>query len=204
MFWLDHPADLVGVDIFPSQNMSYDDRLNALTRLVLLGTLVLFFLEIKHWYIIGGVCIALLIVAHYLPYGFYTEGFSITPTYTGMDYTSTVIAPAMAEEWRLDAPTYEIFGPPDTFTDTDVFDEPLRPQSYPYGQYLTKTNLLPSDEYYSHQLCGGANRARTYANSTFLRNDLAFRDNISTGYKEKMNRRYRHTGEQSYSPFSTA
>ncbi len=50
---------------------------------------------------------------------------------------------------------------------------------------------------------GGARNAREYYNSTFLKNDLAFRENMTRIYKKKLDRRFRHNTQDTWSPFQS-
>lgn len=131
------------------------------------------------------------------------ENFSVTPTYVGTDFQQTIVAPTYAEEWQIPPPAYDLYtNVPYTGAEQDTFEAPMRPQSYPYGQYLTNTNLMPGDEYYTRMGCGGARTAREYVNSTFLRHDLARRENMTRMYKKSLSRRFRQAGSgDTFSPF---
>lgn len=198
-FWLEDPCVLFkDPSIFPNDKMTKEEKLNALTRLAIIIAIVMWSMNYDNW--LYFLLIALLIII-FLQYGPNTskENFSIVPTYNSTDFQQTIVTPTFAEEWQNPPPAYDIYtnipGP------SPVFEAPLKPQSYPYGQYLTKTNLLPSDEYYTHLLGGTTNSAREYVNSTFLRNDLAFRDNMMRIYRKKLNRRFRHNCNDTFSPF---
>lgn len=130
------------------------------------------------------------------------ENFSVTPTYVGTDFQQTIVAPTYAEEWQIPPPAYDLYtNVPYTGAEEDTFEAPMRPQSYPYGQYLTNTNLMPGDEYYTRMGCGGARTAREYVNSTFLRHDLARRENMTRLYKKQLSRRFRNNTNDTFSPF---
>jgi hypothetical protein len=133
------------------------------------------------------------------------EHFSVVPTYVGTDFQQTIVAPTFAEEWQIPPPAYDLYTQvPYPGASQDTFETPLQPKSYPYAQYLTRTNLLPSDEYFTHLGCGGARTAREYINSTFLRHDLAYRENMTRLYKKRLNRRFRHNNSgDTVSPFSS-
>ena len=110
--------------------------------------------------------------------------------------------PTYAEEWQIPPPAYDLYtNVPYTGAEADTFEAPMRPQSYPYGQYLTNTNLMPGDEYYTRMGCGGARTAREYVNSTFLRHDLARRENMTRLYKKQLSRRFRNNTNDTFSPF---
>lgn len=220
-FWIDEPVALFSdSSVLPSRNMTQAEKLNALTRLVLLISGGLYLSGYKYWatFLIGGVLVVLLM---YCTTGkkpvddsdneqtelepdseTLKEGFSIVPTYVGTDFNQTIVSPTFAEEWQIPPPAYDEYTQvPYVGDQQDTFEVPLIPQSYPYGQYLTKTNLLPSDEYYTHMGCGGTQNAREYVNSSFLRHDLAFRDNMTRIYKKSLARRFRQNTQDTFSPY---
>jgi hypothetical protein len=200
-FWLDDPSDFFcSFNFCPNNTMSKDEKLNSITWLVLIITVILFFLEIKAWLIFLLVSIIFILVIKYGLKKKDNENFTIVPTYMSTDFEQTTVAPLFSEEWQVYPPAYDLYEniPPDDVT----FDAPIKPQSYPYGQYLTTTNLLPSDEQHIRMLNGGLNNAKEYANSTYLRNDLAYRDNMMRIHKKKLERRFRNNGtNDSFSPY---
>ena len=130
------------------------------------------------------------------------EGFSIVPTYANPNVSETIVAPLFSEEWQINPESYSLYeNIPDI--EGNKFLEPLTPQSYPFGQILSKSNLLPSDEYATHMLNGGQRQAREYVNGAFLRHELAFRDNIQRVYKKKLNRRFQQNTNDNFSSFSS-
>jgi hypothetical protein len=218
-FWLSDPCILLtDFAILPTQEMTKAEKMNALTRLALIITGCMFFAKYKHWKAFG-VCSILLIILVFVgtpdardiskkaPETPETdesvvENFSIVPTYLGTDFNQTIVSPMFSEEWQIPPPAYDQYTQaPYTGDERDTFEMPLTPQSYPYGQYMTTTNLLPSDEYYIHMGCGGTQTAREYANSTFLRHDLANRENMTRLYKKSLARRFRHNTQDTYSPY---
>jgi hypothetical protein len=207
-FWIEDPCVLFTdiISIFPTKDMTKPEKLNALMRLVFIITVVLYFMNYKHWFIFLAIATFAIVLMNYVKKpssgDVIKEDFTIVPTYTGQDFQQTTVSPTFSEEWQIPPPAYDIYTqvpPPEGQRDT--FETPLKPQSYPYGQYLTKTNLLPSDEYFTHLGTGGAKTAREYVNSTFLRHDLAFRDNMTRLYKKKLNRRFRHNTQDTISPY---
>lgn len=224
-FWLDDPCILVtDLAILPTQKMSKAEKLNALTRLVIIVGLCMYFAKYRQWatFIVCGVLLIILLYcgsgdsAQQFPSPVtpasadttiddrseLVENFSIVPTYIGTDFNQTIVSPTFAEEWQIPPPAYDQYTQiPYSGPEKDTFEMPLTPQNYPYGQYLTKTNLLPSDEYYTHMGCGGTQTAREYANSSFLRHDLAFRENMMRLHKKSLNRRFRHNTQDTFSPY---
>lgn len=207
-FWTDDPCILLHVNspckIIPNKTMSKDEKLNSITRLVILISLGLYLMDYQHWslFLLSGL-VLLIFVRSYLDRKDSKnekEGFTVVPTYQGLNLQQTTVAPLFSEEWQMYPPAYDLYTnvpPPCTF------QEPLTPQSYPYGQYLTRTNLLPSDEYATHMLNGGTKNAREYANSAFLRHDLAFRDNMTRLYKKQIDRRFRQNCSDTFSPYTS-
>ena len=201
-FWMNNPCILISDPvIFPTKEMTKIEQLNALSRLVFIIAAILYFMDYDKKNTLLFILISLVII--FILYSKETnkESFTVTPTYTSPDFHQTTVAPTFAEEWQIPPPSYDLYvNRPE---ETSTFEAPLNPQSYPYGQYLTKTNLLPSDEYYTHLECGGTKSAREYANSTYLRNDLAFRDNMTRIFKKKLARQFRHNCNDTFSPFQS-
>lgn len=218
-FWIKDPFILLNdLVLFPVADMCRSEKFNALTRLVLIIAVIMYFMKYKHWFNFLIISILVVVVLKYAgekncpckqkeeleKKKKVVEHFSVVPTYTGTDFQQTIVAPTFAEEWQIPPPAYDIYTQvPYSGPGKNTFNSPMKPQTYPYGQYLTRTNLLPSDEYYTHLGCGGAKTAREYINSTYLRHDLARRENMTRIYKKKLNRRFRSSsvGGDTFSPF---
>lgn len=217
VYWLENPSLLFrNINIFPSADMSKAEKLNALTILSLIITAVMYCMDYEYWPYFLIISLFVLTSLNYCSISMnkddndkdkddnIIEPFTMVPTYVGQDFHQTTVTPTYAEEWQIPPPAYDLYtNTAPTGECRQTFAQPLKPQSYPYGQYLSRTNLLPSDEYHTHMGCGSAREAREYVNSSFLRNDLAFRDNMTRIYKKKLNRRFRHSGNgnDSFSPF---
>lgn len=188
----------------PTERMSKDQKLNALTRLVLLVSLALYWRKNKQWHIFLSVGIAIVLLFKYSKGGCSVrEGFSVNPTYSGADFTQTIVAPVYAEEWHNPPPSYDV-----TETLTSVDDlyggiPEVDPRSYPYGQYLTKTNLLPADEFDTHRMNRGLNQTREFINNSYTRRDIAFRNDIMRIHKKKLARRFRQNCNDNFSPYTS-
>jgi len=191
--------------------MTRNEKLNALTRLALLITAVLYFMNYPQWITFLGISIGALVLMAYIGTkksitesdDDKKENFTIVPTYTGTDFHQTIVSPTYSEEWQIPPPAYDLYTQVPLPDDENTFEMPLKPQSYPYGQYFTRTNLLPSDEYYTHLGCGGAKQAREYQNSAFMRHRIAYQENMSRIYKKKLDRRFRNNGgcNDTFSPY---
>ncbi len=221
-FWIENPCELFrNIVLFPNKDMSKVDKLNALSRLIIVITIIMYFMKFEHWLIFLLISLFIIIILQYSgtcdgadstnninvdanDVNNKKENFTVVPTYVGTDFSQTTVAPTYAEEWVIPPPAYDLYTQvPEYGENKDTFNYPLKPQSYPYGQYMTRTNLLPSDEYYTHLGCGGTKEARSYINGAFLRHDLAHRENISRIYKKKLNRRFKHNTNDTYSPFAS-
>lgn len=203
-FWGQNPCILFqSLSLIPNDTMTKDEKLNALTRLSLIASAVLYAMNYPQWnlFLIGSICIIILI---HVSQNKDREGFTITPRYRDADFRQTVVAPVFAEERQLLPPTYSSVESLVALED-EPRQRPMRPQNYPYGQYLSKTNLLPSDEYATHMMNGGAVQAKNYANSAFLRHRLAFQDNMMRIHRKKIARRFKHTNclNDTVSPFNS-
>ena len=233
VFWAKDPCVLFqSFTIFPTPDMTKNEKLNALTRTTIAVALIMYFMEYQHWFIFLILSLLVIVILAYagdseafgmkkvasedsvsLDSG--TEGtndnsesliekFTVTPTYVGTDFQQTVVSPTYSEEWQNPPPAYDLYTNVPSLYSPDTFETPMKPQAYPYGQYLTRTNLLPSDEYYTHLGCGGPRTAREYANSAFLRSDLSFRENMMRLYRKRLNRRYRNNGgNDTFSPYNS-
>lgn len=205
-FWAENPCILAtDMKIFPTSEMSTNEKLNALTRLIIIIAVIMYFMKYPQWLTFVTIALLIVVLLKYCKVEKDSkdtrEDFTIVPTYTGTDFQQTTVSPTFSEEWQIPPPAYDQYTKVPYLENPDTFQAPLRPQSYPYGQYLTRTNLLPSDEYYTHLGCGGPQTAREYINSTYLRNDLAFRDNMTRILKKKLARRFRHNCNDTFSPY---
>lgn len=208
-FFVDDPCVLfTNIRLFPLAGMTKDEKLNALARLSIAISIALYFFQYEHWltFLISAILIVVLMKYASTKDQKDTTGqketvkedFTLVPTYASPDLQTTTVAPLFAEEWQIYPPAYDLYvnTPPAV-----KFEEPLMPQNYPYAQYLTRTNLLPSDEYATHMLNGGPRQAREYVNGSFLRHELAHRENMTRLYKKRIARRYRHNTGETFSPF---
>jgi len=207
-FWVEDVCVLFSdVVILPQKNMTRAEVMNALTRLAILIAIVMYVMEYKHWLTFLLVSVLSIVVMEYASKAKdekekKLEHFSVVPTRisSNEDFHETIVAPLFSEELRVPPPSYDLLEPP-LYT-TIPEEEPIRPQSFPYSQYLSRTNLLPSDEYLAHMNpTGGAKTAREFAASAFTKHDMAFRENMTRIYKKQLQRRFRHNLNDSYSPY---
>lgn len=208
-FWAQDPCILfTNLSLLPTSSQTKDQKLNALTRLAIVISIVLYFMKYEYalQFALGALLVILLL--KYAGNGPAPapekpptrEGFTIVPTYASPDMQTTVVSPLFSEEWQIIPPAYDLYT---NVPEPISYEEPLTPQTYPGHQYLTTTNLLPSDEQATRMLNGGPTQAREYVNNTFLRHRLAFADNMTKLRKLSLDRRFRHSGADSYSPYSS-
>jgi hypothetical protein len=198
-FWLKNPNILFDFKqgLFPIVGSNKDANLNALTRLAILISIILLLCKFEYWYVVLLIALFIIILMKYsIPV---QEHFTVTPHYPSTDFQQTVVAPSYSSEYQIPPPAY------DTYTyvpELQTFEKPLTPQGFPYSQLLSRTNLLPSDEFHSRLLNGSVREARNYVNSSFLRHELAFRDNQSRIFKKALDRRFRNSScDDTYSPY---
>lgn len=215
-FWTEDISVLVNnIRLLPTKDMSREEKSNVLMRLVIIASIVLYFVKWEWWLHFLFASTIIIIFLNYNEVGCaknIREGFTVVPTFGPGDpaIAQTFISPSFAEEWivnpALNAETTILNGSGnDLPSSTLLLDNEVRP--YPYGQYLTSTNLMPSTEAQLASISqqgkggllnrnGGAISAKEYANSEFTRASLAFRENMQTTYRNMMNRRYgTHDGE---------
>jgi uncharacterized membrane protein len=65
-FWIEDPGILVGdLTFLPDCEMSENGRLNAMTRLIIMISLVMFFFKVKSWYVFLICGLGLVILLYY-------------------------------------------------------------------------------------------------------------------------------------------
>ncbi len=212
-FWLEDLSVLFNHFRFvPTYNMNKSAKLNAVTRLCIVVGAVLYFMKVDWWlYFILASLLGICMIKYS---GAKIENFSVTPTYgTGNVLSAeTRVVPTYAEEWQLNphvfdqqknyiTPQVELLstGYPSEQIGAQIYDQ-TPPVAYPYGQVLSRTNMMPTDEHVVLNNRSSKMRVRDYANSAFLRNDLAFRHNMIEEYKKKLNRRFRHNCNNIFNP----
>lgn len=209
-FWMRQPSILFKeFCIFPCRDNSFVQNMNCISTLTVVIGAVLLLFGFQPNYVVLGVFIVLVLIAAFVNLRFKNkEGFAKTGHYLDDDFIQTNVTPLYAEEWHLDPPAYELVTA--VADDGRDFTEPVYGKKYgmepplaPYRQYLTRTNLLPSDEAEVSLFSGGATGARTFANDAFLRHDLSHRENTMRMYKKINNRRYRSLGYDTISPFTS-
>lgn len=128
-----------------------------------------------------------------------TTGANVTGPYPRVT-RETVTAPIYAEQWRIRPLEYDEYSqlalPPSIHV--NKIDDP---RMYPYGQLLSKTNVLPRDEARIGLWVGEEPVAVAYMNSAFVRQDLEFRDSMSEIMKRKQGIRYKNNPYNYFAPY---
>lgn len=217
-FWLEDPSALFNsMAFFPNENMTRDQKLNALTRLAILISGGLYWLQYPYWLTFLLVSVLGIVALKYSCKPERKEGFSIPPTYQGINHEETVLAPTFAEEWQIPPPEYDLvdeiydentpeglsdaYGPRNAWGEYEADDgqryvkladmrrnkDPTEVD--PYGQYLTRTNQLPGDHDYMKGR-GSLSTARAFANDAFQRHRTAHQEDMTRIIKKKIARRF--------------
>lgn len=112
----------------------------------------------------------------------------------------TVTAPIYAEQWRIRPFQYDEFSqlaePP--AVEVNKIDDP---RNYPYGQLLSRTNVLPRDEARIALWAVEEPMAVAYMNSAFVRQDIAFHDSMGEIMRRKQAIRYKNNPYNSFAPY---
>ncbi len=129
------------------------------------------------------------------------ENFSVDPR-SLTKFRHLTVSPMFAYEWHVIPPAYDLYyaKPP---KNQELKDLSTDPQSYPYGQYHSITNLIPYQEKKVHLFCNGKSNAIGYINSEFTAHDIANRENIQHIPKLILKNRYRHDCYDTFSPFNS-
>lgn len=200
-FWAESPCSLLtSLSIVPTENMNLDQKLNAVTRLVIVMSIIAYFLDYKYWYIFLLVGLGILILLRYARPSQKREGFTIPPTnLVGSQYVTT-IPPVLGEEFENPPPAYNNYtlladeqGPNCEIPPT--FDESAFPV---YGQYYTQTNLqrYRDDELRNQSLIDST----VQINDAFTHDQIQFRNDMTRNLYNRMNREFRNGCFDSVSP----
>jgi len=196
-FWIDDWCSLFSdFSMLPTNQMSLNEKLNALTRLVIVLSIVMYFMEYEYWLCFLTLSILIIFLIKYFDSkgNDKKEGFSIPPTYTCGSCPFTTVPPLFAEEKQLPPPAYDIIDAQGSVSPWDEAacdsQECLKNYSYPvFGQYISSSTMLP------HQENEVRNRplksTEMYMNDSFTNNTLQFRNDMTRLYVNKINREYR-------------
>lgn len=200
-FWAEDLSDLFcSLSIVPTASMTLDAKLNAVTRLVIIVSIIAYFLGYQYWYVFLLVSLGLLILFKYSRKKPKKEGFTIPQTnLVGSQIVST-IPPVLGEQWENPSPTYNNYtllanedGP--NCSTPVTFDESAFPV---YGQYYTQSNLQPfRDEELRNQSLVDAT---VQMNNAFLSDQLQFRNDYVRLFNNRLRRENSNTHYEAVSP----
>ena len=196
-FWTDDPLVLLSeYHVLPQKHLTTNQKLNALTRSLLIATLIMYGIEYKYWFtflIIGIIIILVIKLMSDAKKKTLREGFSIPPTYIQGAEPMSTIPPAFAEEWQVPPPVY------DEYTNIGAnaakqCDASCGARAYNddrpiYGQYIIANDLKPYQSGVVQHM--PLNEARLYMNDEFTKDSLQFRNDMTRNYINKMDRMYR-------------
>lgn len=119
-----------------------------------------------------------------------------------LDHMAT--SPIFAEEWHVRPPVYDLYVNRDPKKEPRSIPNKIEdPRNFPYGQYLTVTNLLPGEEKKVDLFCNKKSSAIAYINNEFTRQEVAFRENMTRIMKKKLHRRFRNDCYDLWSPYNS-
>jgi len=206
-FWLNDPCSLArNITLLPAPDMGINEKLNSLTRLILIIGLVLWALDYKYWlmFIIGA--LLCIVVLKYLSDSKKSEGFTIPPTYADGASPMTTVPPLFAEEWQIPPPAYDVINMEDINNPYNQAacesQETLLQKPYPiFSQYISDTTIIPSEEeeYKNRPL----REVQNYATDSFTRDQIEFRNNMMRPFVNRLNREYKHGCFDQISPYSS-
>ena len=195
-FWIDDWCALFSdFNLLPSNGMSLNEKLNALSRLVIILSIVMYFMNYEYWLCFLTLSLLIIFVIKYFDSkGGNKEGFSIPPTYTCGSCPMTTVPPLFAEEKQLPPPAYDII---DAVGSVSPWDEAgcesqecLKNYSYPvFGQYISPSTQLPHVE--NEMRNRPLKDAEYYAVNSYTDNVLQFRNDMTKLFVSKINREYR-------------
>lgn len=121
--------------------MTREEKLNTLTRLAPVIAIVMYYMEYKHWLVFLLIAVLFLITVQYASKAKECNETDVTGKKehfsfpdTRVDYDNhPIVAPTFTEEHRIPSPSYDMHSV--EFTNP-VFEEPIRPQEYPYGHHM--------------------------------------------------------------------
>ena len=89
-FWVQDICVLfTNFEIIPTGKMSRDEKLNAITRLAIIVSLIMYVLDYEHWFLVLVLSLFGIVLLKYggkdeAKYSNTKENFTITPTYQGL------------------------------------------------------------------------------------------------------------------------
>jgi hypothetical protein len=208
-FWLDDPCALFtpdGPTFLPTTNMSKNQKLNAISRSIILLSILMFYCDFgvdqgfHHlWLDFFLVGLIFVIIFKYKDSTSYKEGY-VNPTYLeGTLYDGlTVVPPIFSEEWQIPSPVYDeytLLPEVDNIPEVDSFGGNDRPV---YGQYITNSNMLPHNMPETRNM--SLEDTKLYMNDEFTNDTIQFRNDMMRTTINKMNREYRNSCFDQISP----
>jgi hypothetical protein len=207
-FWLNNPCNLAkDCSLFPTSTMPVDEKLNSITRLVLVIGVTLWALKYEYWnlFLLGGL-LAIIIIKYISESKTVSEGFTIPPTYVDGASPMTTVPPLFAEEWQIPPPAYDVInmqGVNNPYTEVACESQTtLLQKPYPiFSQYITDTTIIPSEEeeFKNRSL----QDVKMYATDAYTRDQLQFRNDIIRPFVNRINREYRHGCFDQITPYSS-
>ena len=115
-FWIKEPCVLFSsLAIFPTQEMTKNEKLNALTRLAIVVTIIMYFMKYEWWFTFLILSLLIIVILAYSDNSATNsktdvkEDFTIVPTYMGTDLIQTTVSPTWSSEQAIYPPAYDLY-----------------------------------------------------------------------------------------------
>jgi hypothetical protein len=206
-FWLDNPCILLKhFDLIPSYDKTLNEKLNCLSRIVIIITLILYYMENKYWLVfllIGLLAIFLVKIvstAKGEKGNESKEGFSIPATYVEGSYPMSTVPPLYAEEWQVPPPIYDVYN--NTVRDGDFESVEVLEEAPMIGEYITNPSVLPHSAQSIEKMT--LSDAKLYMNNEFDVDQIQYREDMTRIYKNSVDRWYKSGCNDAYSPYNSS
>jgi hypothetical protein len=190
-FWLDDPMILIKDFSLTINNEDCNNinlKLNILTRIIFIITIIMYAVEFEYWYFFLGISLLIIFALKIISGENKQEKFTIPPTYIQGSEPMSTISPLFSEEIQIPPPIFDEYtnspinkcnGDFEYIEDTPVF-----------GQYISNNNLFPYQR--SDVASLSLNDAQLFMNNAFDEDALAFRNDMSRSYINKTARLFRN------------
>lgn len=192
-FWVDDITALFErLSPFPTPKMTLNQKLNALTIMSILVTIVLFVLKFPLWHLFLVTALLVLVIVKY-NMSCNKEKFTVPDTTIESADVLPTIPSALDQEWSVPPPTYA------NYELLETSQEPMGSYNI-MGNYMTRSSLLPSDEQAISDNGMTLQQSKVYMQDQRTKDEIAYRNDMSRIFKNRLKREYRHGCSDDLSP----
>lgn len=200
MFWLSDPSVLLKPEFIPNNTMTKTEKLNTLTRLLIIGSLILFAVDYKEWYIILLAGLLIIIICYnsqkeyfdctdiknaayeFEPLDRYNNDDWSKRSYANAQYELNPMVDELHYKWQRepeDVGSFTMTPPVTTLVDEN-------PDASPSSvNYIVRSKIDFLDIDMSNRCL---NNVRQDAEDAFLQNELLQRNTIMNDYVDRFRR----------------